>query len=92
MSAKRQTLPRTRGAPSARHRRRRRGRHAIHSSPTAISTASTATTRTEIASVFYSLLETAKLASVDPAKYLREAALASGSGQLLLPSDMCAGT
>jgi transposase len=47
---------------------------------------------TEIASVFYSLLETAKLAGVDPAKYLREAALASGRGQLLLPSDMSSGT
>jgi hypothetical protein len=34
---------------------------------------------TEIASVFYSLLETAKLLNVDPARYLREAALADCS-------------
>ena len=40
---------------------------------------------TEIASVFYSLLETAKLARVDPAQYLRDAALADARGEILLP-------
>jgi transposase len=40
---------------------------------------------TEVASVFYSLLETAKLRSVDPARYLREAALADACGDVLLP-------
>jgi len=43
---------------------------------------------TEIAAVFYTLLETAKLAGVDPARYLREAALADGRGEILLPADM----
>jgi hypothetical protein len=42
---------------------------------------------TEIAAVFYTLLETAKLAGVDPAKYLREAALADARGEVLLPAD-----
>jgi hypothetical protein len=37
--------------------------------------------------VFYTLLETAKLAGVDPAKYLREAALADARGEVLLPAD-----
>ena len=43
---------------------------------------------TEIASVFYTLLETAKLAGVDPAKYLRAAALADASDEVLLPWDL----
>jgi transposase len=43
---------------------------------------------TEIAAIFYSLLESAKLAGVDPAKYLLEAALAAGRGEQLLPSEM----
>jgi len=43
---------------------------------------------TEIAAVFYTLLETAKLAGVDPARYLREAALADARGEILLPADM----
>jgi transposase len=43
---------------------------------------------TEVASVFYSLLETAKLQGVDPTRYLREAALADGRGEVLLPSDL----
>jgi transposase len=43
---------------------------------------------TEIAAVFYTLLETAKLAGVDPAKYLRAAALADARGEVLLPSDL----
>jgi transposase len=42
---------------------------------------------TEIASVFYSLLETVKLAEADPGTYLREAALADARGELLLPAD-----
>jgi transposase len=43
---------------------------------------------TEIAAVFYTLLETAKLVDVDPAKYLRDAALADARGEVLLPADM----
>jgi transposase len=43
---------------------------------------------TEVAAVFYTLLETAKLGGVDPAKYLREAALADARGELLLPADI----
>ena len=43
---------------------------------------------TEIAAVFYTLLETAKLAGVDPAQYLRAAALADARGEILLPADM----
>jgi transposase len=42
---------------------------------------------TEIAATFYTLLETAKLAGVDPAKYLREAALADARGEVLLPAE-----
>lgn len=47
---------------------------------------------TEIAAVFYTLLETAKLCGVDPAKYLREAALADARGEVLLPHDFVAVT
>jgi transposase len=43
---------------------------------------------TEIAAIFYTLLETAKLADVDPAAYLRAAALAGARGEVLLPADM----
>jgi transposase len=43
---------------------------------------------TEVASLFYSLLETAKLLGIDPARYLREAALADARGEVLLPSDL----
>jgi transposase len=42
---------------------------------------------TEIAAVFYTLLETAKLVGVDPAMYLRDAAFAADSGHVLLPGD-----
>jgi transposase len=42
---------------------------------------------TEVAAIFYTLLETAKLAGVDPATYLREAALAGARGEVLLPHD-----
>jgi transposase len=41
---------------------------------------------TEVAAIFYTLLETAKLQGVDPAKYLREAALADARGEVLLPA------
>jgi hypothetical protein len=37
------------------------------------------------AAVSYTLLETAKLVGVDPVQYLRDAALADGRGQVLLP-------
>ena len=40
---------------------------------------------TEVAAIFYSLVETAKLHDVDPARYLREAALAAERGEELLP-------
>jgi len=43
---------------------------------------------TEVAAILYSLLETAKLAGVDPCRYLREAALADARGEVLLPADM----
>jgi hypothetical protein len=37
--------------------------------------------------VFYTPLETAKLAGIAPAKYLRAAALADARGEVLLPAD-----
>jgi transposase len=43
---------------------------------------------TEVAAIFYSLIETAKLAGVDPARYLREAVLADARGEVLVPADM----
>ena len=43
---------------------------------------------TEVAAIFYTLLETAKLAGIDPAVYLREAALADARAEVLLPCDM----
>lgn len=43
---------------------------------------------TEVAAIFYSMLETAKLCGVDPARYLREAALAEARGEVLLPHDL----
>ena len=42
---------------------------------------------TEIASTFYTLLETAKLVGLDPAQYLHEAALADTRGDVLLPAE-----
>jgi hypothetical protein len=42
---------------------------------------------TEVAATFYTLIETAKLAGVDPAAYLREAALADARGEVLLDAD-----
>jgi hypothetical protein len=43
---------------------------------------------TEVAAIFNTLLETAKLVGVDPAKYLREAVLADARGEVLLPGDL----
>ncbi|MBN1917455.1 MAG: IS66 family transposase [Verrucomicrobia bacterium] len=43
---------------------------------------------TEVASTFYSLLETAKLHDVDPREYLRAAILAADRGEALLPWTM----
>ena len=43
---------------------------------------------TEVAAVFYTLLETAKLAGVDPVRYLREAALADARCEVILPADL----
>ncbi|MEM8610343.1 MAG: IS66 family transposase [Myxococcota bacterium] len=40
---------------------------------------------TEVASIFYSLIETAKLNHLNPAAYLRDAVLAARRGQTLLP-------
>jgi hypothetical protein len=40
---------------------------------------------TEVAVIFCSLVETAKLHDVDPARYLRGAALAAERGEALLP-------
>lgn len=45
---------------------------------------------TEVAAIFYTLLETAKLVGVDPAHYLREAALADARGEVLLPHELVA--
>ncbi len=45
---------------------------------------------TEVAAVFYSLLETAKLVGVDPTRYLREAVLAARRGEVLLPHQLLA--
>jgi transposase len=45
---------------------------------------------TEIAAIFYTLLETAKLQGVDPARYLREAAIADEHGAVLLPHELSA--
>ena len=42
---------------------------------------------TEIAAIYYSLIETAKLHHIDPAAYLLEAARADARGEVLLPGD-----
>jgi transposase len=42
---------------------------------------------TEIAAVFYTLLETAKLVGIDPTRYLREAALCDARGEVLMPAE-----
>jgi hypothetical protein len=41
-----------------------------------------------VAAIFYTLLETAKIAGVDPARYLREAALADARGDVLLHGEV----
>jgi transposase len=43
---------------------------------------------TEVAATLYTLVETAKLAGVDPAAYLSEALTAGARGEVLLPADM----
>jgi transposase len=43
---------------------------------------------TEAAATLYSLIETAKLHNVDPARYLREAVRAADRGEALLPWDL----
>jgi transposase len=40
---------------------------------------------TEVAAIFYSLVETAKLHQLDPAKYLMEAVRAADRGEVLFP-------
>ena len=40
---------------------------------------------TEVAAILYSLVETAKLHDIDPAKYLLEAVRAADRGEVLLP-------
>jgi hypothetical protein len=45
---------------------------------------------TEIAATFYTLLETAKLIGIDPAGYLRAAAIADRQGTVLLPHEFLA--
>lgn len=42
---------------------------------------------TQVAAVFYTLMETAKAQGVDPAKYLRQAVIAARAGRVLLPGD-----
>jgi transposase len=42
---------------------------------------------TQVAALFYSLIETAKLCSVNPSKYLLEATRAATRGEILLPGD-----
>ncbi len=43
---------------------------------------------TEVAAIFYSLLETAKLHGVDPARYLVEAAKAAPLGEIIMPWEL----
>jgi transposase len=43
---------------------------------------------TEVAAILYSLVETAKLHDIDPAKYLLEAVRAADRGELLFPWQM----
>jgi hypothetical protein len=41
----------------------------------------------EVAATFYTVIETAKLAGIDPAAYLRAVAIADARGQVLLPDQ-----
>lgn len=43
---------------------------------------------TEVAALFYSLIETAKLVGVEPRRYLQEAAAAAKLGRVLLPHEL----
>jgi hypothetical protein len=43
-----------------------------------------------VAATLYTILETAKLHGVDPAKYLAAAVIAADRGELLLPWDYAA--
>jgi transposase len=43
---------------------------------------------TEVAAIFYSLLETAKLHGIDPARYLVEAAKAAPLGEIIMPWEL----
>lgn len=45
---------------------------------------------TEVAALFYTLLETAKLHDIDPARYLREAVIAADRGEVLFPWQLAA--
>jgi transposase len=42
---------------------------------------------TEVAATLYTIIETAKLHSIDPAAYLRAAIIAADRGELLLPAQ-----
>jgi hypothetical protein len=42
---------------------------------------------TEVAATFYTVIETAKLARIEPAAYLRAIAVADALGQVLLPDQ-----
>jgi len=43
---------------------------------------------TEVAAIFYTLIETAKLAGIDPAAYLRAAVRAADHGEIVLPHEL----
>ena len=43
---------------------------------------------TEVAAIFYSLIETAKLVGVEPAEYLTQAVAAARHGEILLPHQL----
>ena len=45
---------------------------------------------TQVAATLYSVLETAKLHAIDPAKYLAAAVVAADRGEVLLPWDYAA--
>jgi len=43
---------------------------------------------TEVAAIFYSLVETAKLVGVEPAEYLETTAIAARRGEVVLPHQL----